>query len=138
MDDDEIRRRADELDAAIAKDDGQFLIYCEDFDEQRVEFVGNRKGYLRVGIEMIRAAISPLGPNKSITPISIDYLIRSSRSLSVTRLTRQEDVESALPPLKKHTWKHKAAGIVCITVVILLAVCTFIGIGQVGVWIFGK
>jgi hypothetical protein len=138
MDDDEIKRRVDELDAAVRKDDAQFLIYCEDFDQQSVELIGNRSGYLRVGIEMLRAAVASLGPNESITPIDVNYLIRSPRSLHVKRLTRQEDVEEALPPLKKHTWKNKAAGVGCFTVLIFLAVCMFIGIGQVGVWIFGK
>jgi hypothetical protein len=138
MDDDEIKRRVDELDAAVSKDDAQFLIYCEDFDQQSVELIGNRSGYLRVGIEMLRAAVASLGPNESITPIDVNYLIRSPRSLHVKRLTRQEDVEAALPPLRKHAWKDKAVGIGCLTVIVFLAVCAFIGIGQVGVWIFGK
>jgi hypothetical protein len=138
MEEDEIRRRVDELDAAVSKDGAQFVIFCEDIDEQSVELIGNRAGYLRAGIEMIGAAVAPLSPNESITRIDIDYLIRNPRSLQVKRLTRQEDVEVALPPLRSRGWKNKMAAIGCLVVVIFLAVCTCIGIGMVGSWIFGK
>jgi hypothetical protein len=40
----------------VTKDDSKLLIYV-DPDHGNCVFVGNRKGYLRVGIEMLRAAI---------------------------------------------------------------------------------
>jgi hypothetical protein len=138
VDDDEIRRIIDELDAAVSKDNAELIIHADDLEQPTFECIGNRKGYLRAGIELLRAAVVPMGAAYFITPVDIDYLIRNVRSLHVGRLTRQENLEAALPPVKKRTWKNKAAGMGCITVILILAGCTFVGIGQALYWIFGK
>jgi hypothetical protein len=138
MTDSELQLRIDELDADLTKDAAQILVYCEDIDQQSVELIGNRKGYLRAGVEMLKAAMVPMQPGDFITPIKIDYLIRSGRSLYVTRLTRQENVADALPPPRKNTWKEKAIGVGCLALVLFLVGCTFVGVGQVLSWIFGK
>jgi hypothetical protein len=90
MDDSEIQQLVNELDAAVTKDDSKLLIYV-DPDHGNCVFVGNRKGYLRVGIEMLRAAVVPLAANESITPIDIKYLC-GERGLRVDTLERREDI----------------------------------------------
>src|SRR5450631_2670511 len=138
MDEEDIRRRVDELDASVNREGARFLIYCEHPEPDSCELIANRQGYLRAGIELLRAAIAPLAPGDSITPIKIDYLIGYERSLQVKRLTRQEDVYAGLPPLKKNSWKDKAVGIGCLVLVVFFAICGFMGVGQVFSWIFGK
>jgi len=98
MDDSEIQQRVNELDAGVNKDDAKLIIYYDE-EGQSCELIGNRKGYLRAGVEMLKAAITPLSPNEFITPLDLNYLI-GQRSLFVKRLIRQEDVEAALPPLQ--------------------------------------
>jgi hypothetical protein len=138
MDDEDIRQRVDDLDAAVGREGARLLIYCESPDQDSCEFIGNRQGYLRAGIELIRAALAPLAPGDSITPIKIDYLIGYDRSLQVKRLTRQEDVYAGLPGVRENSWKDKIIGIGCLALVIFFGVCGFIGVGQVFSWIFGK
>jgi hypothetical protein len=138
MEDDDIRRRVDELDAAISKDGAELLVYCEDIEAQAVELTGNRKGYLRAGIEMLKAAVVPMRSGDSITPIDLDYLVRNARSLHVKRLTREEDVQSALPPGRTKSWKENAIGMGCLVLLISFGICGFIGVGQGFTWIFGK
>ena len=138
MDDHEVLRQIDELDRAFSREKAELLIYCEDIETRTCELIGNRNGFLRAGVEFLKAAVLPLAPNESILPFKLDYLVRNSRSLLIARLTRQEDVDAALPPLKQKGWKNKAVGFGCLTVVIFLVVCTFIGVGQLFVWIFGK
>ena len=137
MDESEIRRHINELDAAVPKDNAELIIYGGHLEEQTCEFIANRDGYLRAGIELLRAAVAPLDQT-SITWISLDYLIRNRRSLGVNRLIRQQDVEAALPPVKKRTWKNKGRRLGMLTVILLLAICTFIGIGEVLIWVSGK
>ncbi len=136
MDDSGIQQRVNELDAAISKEDAKLFIYSEE-NVSFVEFIANRKGFLRTGIEMLRAATMPLGPNESVTPIDLNYLV-GKRGLYVRKLIRRENVEPELPQPKERSWKNKAAGIGCLTIFVLLAICTFIGVAQVSMWIFGK
>jgi hypothetical protein len=138
MDTEDIQRRIDELDAAVSREGAQLLIFCEGGENQDCELIGNRQGYLRAGVELLRAAVAPLRPGDSITSINIDYLVANERSLRVKRLTRQEDVDAALPPLRKNTWKDKAIGIGCLVMLAFLAFCSLIGIGMIGKQIFGK
>jgi len=79
---------------------------------------------------MLRAAMAPLEPNALFTPISIDYPLRP-RSLGVKRITRLEEVDSALPPPKRRNWKNKAGAVGCIAVLMFLAACTLTGLGLI-------
>jgi hypothetical protein len=137
MDDPEFQQRVTELDAAVTKDDAKLFIYVEDAEEGACELIGNRKGYLRAGIEMLRAAVLPLRENEFITPIDLSYL-GGQRSLMVKRLIRQEDVEAALPPLKTASWKDKAAGVGCLTLVIFVFICAVTGFGELMAWLLRK
>jgi hypothetical protein len=137
MDDAEFQQRVSELDAAVTKDDAKLLIYVEDDEEGACEIIGNRKGYFRAGIEMLRAALLPLGQNQFITPIDFSYL-GVQRSLLVKRLIRQEDVEAALPPAKTASWKDKPAGVGCLTLVIFVFICAVTGFGELMAWLFRK
>jgi hypothetical protein len=133
----EIQQIITQLDDSVPKDGARLLINIEDTETNECELIGNRNGYLRAGLEFLRAATVPLEPNAFITSIEFNYLV-PSRGFLVKRLSRQQDPEAALPPLKRHTWKDKAAGIGCLTVATFLFICTLIGIEQIGVWIFGK
>lgn len=139
MTEENIRQLLEELDAEVSRDNAQLVIYCEDPEgEGSCELIGNRDGFLRAGIELLKAAMVSMKPGDSITPISIDYLIRSGRSLRVKRLTRQESVDAALPPVRRNSWKDKIIGVGCLALVIFFAICGFIGIEQVFTWIVGK
>lgn len=136
MDEADIKRRVDELDAAVSKEEAKLFIFSEE-NAAFCEFIANRKGFLRTGIEMLRAATMPLEPDESITPIDLNYLV-GKRGLYVRRLIRRENVEPDLPLPKQKSWKSKAAAAGCLTVFFVLAICTFIGVAQVFTWIFGK
>src|ERR1044071_8330483 len=103
MDDGDLLRRIDELDAAFLKEGAQLVIHHEE-DDPSCELIANRNGYLRAGIEMLRAAVTPLNQNQFITPLDLNYLI-GERSLIVKRLVRSEDINAILPPPGAQTWK---------------------------------
>lgn len=138
MTDEEIQSVVERIDGTVPKGGAKLLIYVfEDDEPQECEIIGNRNGYLRAAGEFLRAATVPLEPSAFITPIDFNYLV-PRRGLPVRRLSRSSDLDAVLPPLHKRTWRNKAVGIGCVTIFIFLAVCTFIGIGTIGGWIFGK
>ena len=137
MTDSEIQLMVEQIDTAVPKDGAKLLIYIEDDEPQDCEIIGNRDGYLRAAAEFQQAATVPLETNAFITPVDFNYLV-PSRGLPIRRLSRSSDIDAILPPLHKRTWKDKVFGIGCITIFIFLAVCTFIGIGTIAGWVFGR
>jgi hypothetical protein len=97
------------------------------------ELTGNRKGYLRAGIELLKAAIVHLDPNDIFTPINMDYLIVRG-GVGVKRITRQEDVEAAIPPPLVTTWKNKVGGVGCLAVGVFFVFCAVVGLYHVIRW----
>jgi hypothetical protein len=135
MDDSEIQRLTNELDAAVTKDEAKLLIQWaghQEHDGELYELVGNRKGYLRAGIELLKAALAPLDPRDIFTPINIDYLIVPG-SVGVKRITRQENVEAALAPPRETSWKNKIAGVGCLAFVMFF--CAIVGLYRVIGWL---
>jgi len=140
MDDSQTRRIADELDAAVTKDEAKLLIdYSGGPDEREgnCEVIANRKGYLRAGIELLKAGVFPLEPERMFVPIDLGYLT-SVGGLKVGRLTRREDVEAELPPKLKNSIGAKFAAGGCFAFFMFLVVCTVVGFFHVFSWFFGK
>jgi hypothetical protein len=137
MTDSEIQLIVEQIDTAVPKDGARLLIYTEGDEPQECEIIGNRNGYLRAAGEFLHAATVPLELGAFITPVDFNYLV-PSRGLPVRRLSRSSDIDAILPPLHKQTWKDKVFGMGCITIFIFLAVCTFIGVGTIIGWVFGK
>jgi hypothetical protein len=137
MDDSEIQHLINELDAAVTKDDAKLLIHWaghQKYDGELYELVANRKGYLRAGVELLKAALVPLDPRDIFTPINIDYLIVPG-SVGIKRITRQEDVEAALPPPRESSWKNTIAGVGCLAVMVFFALCAIVGLYHVIGWL---
>jgi hypothetical protein len=69
--------------------------------------------------------------------VDFSYL-GSDRSLIVKRLTRSEDVESALPPPTVTSWKQTALGVGCLAIFVFLVICAIMGFTDVANWFFRK
>lgn len=135
MTDDEIRRVVDELDDSVSKENADIIFNLE-YEEDGCELVGNRNGFVRLAIEMLRAAVIRLQPGESFTPIQIDYLLRD-RGMRFKRIVRQEDVAAALPPPRpKMTWNGKIAAVGCLLLLAFFLMCSVIGGSVVARWVF--
>ena len=137
MNDAEFQQRIDELDQSIPKDGAKLLIAYE--EGVYCEFIANKAGYLRAGIEMLRAAVEPLGPGESVTQVNLNYLV-GERGLLVRPLIRRDNVEAAFQPpgKKKVTVKQYVGRVGCITIFLCLVAFTLIGAAEVFNWILGK
>ena len=60
---DQIQQHINELDAQVPKEDAELLIWYEG-DTPDCEIVGNYIGYLRFGIEMLKAAVVEPEPGR--------------------------------------------------------------------------
>jgi thiamine monophosphate synthase len=62
---DQIQQHIDELDAQIPKEDAKLLISYDVDSASDCEIIGNHIGYLRFGIEMLKAVVVELEPGQS-------------------------------------------------------------------------
>lgn len=138
---DQIQQHINELDAAVPKEDADLLISYDVDSAPDCEIIGNYIGYLRFGIEMLKAAVVELEPGADATNISVGYMEVPRWSLHVKRFTRREDVRTnadreflARFP-DKFTWKDKLT--ICYEVLlgIFVVLCLLIGFGEILVWV---
>jgi hypothetical protein len=135
MTDEQIQQQLEQLEAAVSTD-GADVIFNLEYEEQGCELIGNRAGYLRLAIEMLKAATVPLRPGDSFTPIQIDYLLHG-RGMQFKRIVRQEDVETALPPpVPPRTARNRVAAAGCMLVLAFMLICVITGFLVVIGWIF--
>jgi hypothetical protein len=135
---DQIQEHIDELDAQIPKEDAELLIWYEG-DSSGCEIIDNYLGYLRFGIEMLKAAVVELEAGVAGTNISINYMEVTRWCLHVKRITRREDVRSFLPPLLQRpafTWKDYVKEGCEVLLGIFVCLCLLIGFGEVLIWIW--
>jgi len=138
----QIQQHINELDAAVPKEDADLLISYNVDSAPDCEIIGNHIGYLRFGIEMLKAAVVELEPGAVATNISIGYMEVPRWSLHVKRFTRREDVRTnvhreflARFP-DKFTWKHKLTICYEVFLGIFVVLCLLIGFGEILVWVW--
>lgn len=139
---DQIQQHIDELDAAVPKEDAELLISYDVDSAPDCEITGNYIGYLRFGIEMLKAAVVELEPGAVATNISVGYMEVPRWSLHVKTFTRRENVRTHADRefLKrfpdKFTWKDKMTVCSEILLGIFVALCLLIGFGEILVWVW--
>ena len=138
----QIQQHINELDAAVPKEDADLLISYNADSAPDCEIIGNYIGYLRFGIEMLKAAVVELEPGAVATNISIGYMEVPRWSLHVKRFTRREDVRTnvhreflARFP-DKFTWKQKLTICYEVFLGIFVVLCLLIGFGEILVWVW--
>jgi hypothetical protein len=130
----ELRELVDRLDGLVPRD-GAHLTILADTDGNRT--VGNRVAYLRLGVELLAAALHPLADSDAaparIAP-KVDYLLTegSARAFDVCEL--DESIGSRPPARSGLGFAGQlVAGVVLVLTLILL----FIGVSVMWRWVFG-
>lgn len=140
---DQIQEHIDQLDAKIPKEDAELVIsYGGDLASSAdCELVGNYLGYLRFGVEMLKAAILEPEPGEVALNISVGYMEIDRWGLRVKRITRREDVKAhfdrdfaaRFPP---RTWKNNMTMGYEIFLGIFVVLCLLVGFGEIIVWVW--
>jgi hypothetical protein len=139
---DRIQEHIDQLDAQIPKKDAGLVIsYGGDLASSAdCEIVGNYIGYLRFGIEMLKAAIAELEPGEVGINVSVGYMEIDRWGLRVKKITRREDVKAyfdrdyaaKFPP---RTWKNNVTMCGEILLGIFAVLCLLVGFGEMISWV---
>jgi hypothetical protein len=114
------------LDDAVPRDEArvQFGQYGGGPDESHV--VANREGFLRLGVEFLKAAYAPAGVahSRDAVPVDLEYLVTEDSTVNFDWFERREpDAPSALDP-----------GGYLVPVVVLAVVMSFVGLSAVGLY----
>ncbi|HXJ86867.1 MAG TPA: hypothetical protein VMS18_08640 [Candidatus Binatia bacterium] len=132
---DQIQQYIDRLDAHVPREDADLLIW-HGGDSPDCEIIANRIGYLRFGVEMLKAALVELEPGTIGTNLSLNYMELPKWSLHVKRIARREDVRAFSPQFPVITWKTHVTASFEIFLGIFACVCLFTGFGQILVWLW--
>lgn len=99
MNRDEIMRIADELDASVPKENARVSLQSYGGDLEEAFIVANEDGYLRMGIEFLKAACAPFVPAEKTLGrrpheiyVDLDYLITEDSDIRFDYFERREDV----------------------------------------------
>jgi len=130
----EIRELVGRLDRLVPRD-GAHLIIPADSDGRTT--VGNRLGYLRLGIELLRAALDPVqgsGDDPPRIALDIGYLLAEGSAPPWDVCELDESIISR-PPVRSELGPlgQLVAGVLVVALLILL----FIGGAVVWQWAFG-
>ena len=127
-----------ELDAAIPRE-GSKCIFDGDSTELEtggtsIELIGNRNGFLRLGIEMLNAATMPIASHERFVPVSAEYLAHGLDGIIIKRFTRVENPESLLTPRGKAAARYPLLTVGFLGIVLFAGFCTVIGFVQMLHW----
>lgn len=92
MDRAQIERAIAELDARVPKDDARVAINQYGGGPDECTLIANERGYLRFGIELLKAAYAPagVGDNKVAVPLDVDYLIGDDSEVQIELAERRD------------------------------------------------
>jgi len=127
---DEIKSTAHDLDAKVPKEGAavQFVFVADGGtpDESLVE--ANRLGYLRMGIEFLKAAFARTGTgSRGILDASIDHLTTEQSQIRFIGLARNEDLRPP-PPRGVPTIKDRLLLLGCAIVVLIVGFLVISGV----------
>jgi hypothetical protein len=96
----ELRELVEELDRLVPKEGAKLKIPA---DPGGHATIGTQRGYLRLGVEMLRAGLAPIGASElesARIPLDIDYLLTPDSQPPFDRCEIDEEVDR-LPPRSK-------------------------------------
>jgi hypothetical protein len=132
MEPDKIKQIVEELDRSISKENARVSLqkYGGDLDEAFI--VATENGYLRLGIEFLKAGFAPyisgeksLGKRPYAVDVEIDYLITEDSDVNFDYFERREDV-----PVKiyEETWGDRVIPIVILGVMLSILALAIVGL----------
>lgn len=136
MDDARLQSLIAELDAAVPRDEARVKIRQYGGGPDECEMVANKPGYLRLGVEMLKAAYAPTlaGNQPDTIEVDVDYLLIEDDSDAILLnwfQRREPDVQPMSP--------YRTDWILIVMVAVMIAIFALIGVGAVTVvnWLRG-
>jgi hypothetical protein len=132
MDEDKIKTIIKQLDDEIPRDGAKVIFEQYGGGPDESQIIANHRGYLRLGVEFLKAAYAERKPisKKGYDAISVDldYLIAENSTVGFDNF---EITESFPPATYKRKFYERLIPIGCMTIVGILALLALIGFGVV-------
>jgi hypothetical protein len=130
MNDDQVRALVAQLDALVPRDDAYIAHGAGFYDiEHEPGYTGNRRGYLRFGIELLKVANAPSNRGQP-DRVSVDLSYLADADVLQGQLLifeRREEI-----PVRSHAGeRHNLRGIAVLALIALLAVAFFMGLRDI-------
>ena len=118
------------LDALVPREDARVLLsqYGGGPDESRV--IANRRGYLRLGIEFLKAAFAP-HEKQHLIKADIRYLLTDDSNVGFDWFERREDLPKSTPETKRARITGHVIGFGFLG---LIALCALVGVVTIVRW----
>jgi len=132
---DELKRAVDELDKSIPKGNAKVSLqkYGGDLDEAFI--VATERGYLRLGVEFLKAGLAPyvpaeryLGKRPYAIDVDLDYLITEDSDVHFDYFERSEDVTVKT---YQESWVNRVIPAAILGAIITILVLAVIGLGAI-------
>ncbi len=125
MDKVEISKIVDCLDSAVSKESAHFAIYTYGGGADESFTQGNTTGYLRYGIEFLKAGLRITEDNKDETHAELDYLINEDSDFHCHYFKVSDEPQA---DEYKRNWKDDLLAVVVIGCLVLILFMAFIGV----------
>jgi len=128
----EIQQIVDELDRGILKENARVSLqkYGGDLDEAFI--VANERGYLRLGVEFLKAGFTPylhperaMGKRPHAINVDLDYLITDDSDVHFDYFERTEDLKIET---YQESWADKGIPFAVLGVIFLVLGLAFVGL----------
>ena len=132
MQQDELKTLVDSLDSKVPREGAQVRLRQYGGGPDESQFIANRSGYLRFGIELLKAAFAPVGErkNQDAIPVDLAYLITSDSNVGFDWFERREDLGPSSERESVGSWVLKITMILVFASVIGLALVGFVTVIQ--------
>ena len=129
METNELNAIVNRLDQDISRNNAKVTIqkYGGDLDESFV--VGTPNGYLRLGVEFLKAGLAPYAsPERAAIDVDVEYLIHDDSDVQFDYFERREDLT-----VETHTGSlvDKLIPIVMLTIAVLVLLLAIVGLRTV-------
>lgn len=126
MNPDEFLTIIDRLDESVSKENAKVRLYQYGGDGEDGWIVATRNGYLRLGIELLKAGMAPTtAEERGMIDVDIQYLIDDDSSVSFSTF---EIVEELSTDTNENTWGDSLFIYTVIAVLIAIPILAVIGL----------
>jgi hypothetical protein len=129
MDDSRIQSLITELDEAIPREGAVVRIEYYGGGPDECYAVANRRGYLRLGIEFLRAAYAPERDATSRQlAVDLGYVLDPDSEVDIDWLERKEDLQAGVSTSSRaYTWQRRVVPLVVVTFLGLFLISAVVG-----------
>lgn len=124
----EISRIVSELDDGISKENAKVIFKSDEYDDESY-IVATQNGYLRLGVEFLKAGFAPYSDQQSKPheiDVDLEYLTSIDSDVNFYYFERNEILPTV--NINEETWRDRVIGLVLGAVLISIPILAIVGL----------